>query len=214
MTVLLQAILSCLFILTSWALPTVSGLEGSTHHFRILTLTDNACRRIVVEDVAIEEGQEFTYARRMVFVGNSNLIQSEARLKACGGPPLSKTALRKGRFPELEIDHALLGMEYHSHIIAGIVSGECLTQCAMASVHMDLARQYFDTLHTSPSNKLMSQHTEDCRRTVSQTGIGLLDGWFFFDLDLMLGLVSRVMVHQKAKRRVIGRFPLAMTGAC
>ena len=101
----------------------------------------SACRRIVVEDIAVEDGEEPSFARRMVFVGNSNLIQSEACLRptaraaACTNTSRTKSIAKSSKdhqsntsdFPNLEIDHSVLTMEYHKHIVGGIISSKhCL----------------------------------------------------------------------------------------
>ena len=39
------------------------------------------CRQVVVEDVAMEQGEDLSFVRRMVFISNSNLVQSEAVLR-------------------------------------------------------------------------------------------------------------------------------------
>ena len=74
------------------------------------------------------------YARRMIFVGNSNLIQSEARLRPCkptAPSPLTKRGSKKRQsqpptsdIPEMKIDPLVLGMYYHNLIIAGIASSK------------------------------------------------------------------------------------------
>lgn len=94
-------------------------------------------RRIIVEDVATEGDEEACFARRMVFVDNSNLIQSEARLCPCSHSAgsskislkdskkkMSKKPSPKADFPQLELDHSVLAMDYHKHIVAGILSSK------------------------------------------------------------------------------------------
>ena len=78
----------------------------------------------------------------MIFVDNSNLIQSEAHLlpsrsSASGlkaSPKESKKNVAKkldsdkAEFPELELDHSVLAMDYHKQIVAGILSSKNTSQ--------------------------------------------------------------------------------------
>ena len=63
-----------------------------------------------------------------MFVSNSNLIQSEIRLRS----KTKETSRIKGkathdeaRPDDANIDMGVLCMEYHKHILAGLISGEC-----------------------------------------------------------------------------------------
>ena len=94
-------------------------------------------RKIIVEDVATEADGQTAYVRRMVFAENSNLIQSEARLMEAAslntGTQVQQPGNRKGHkaklpktalLPPLKLDNSKLAMEYHKHIMAGILACE------------------------------------------------------------------------------------------
>lgn len=84
----------------------------------------------------------------MVFVDNSNLIQSEACLKpsrsSAKSSKLSQKESKKksaksaaseaADSPQLELDHSILAMDYHKQIIAGILSSELASQSHCAFV--------------------------------------------------------------------------------
>ncbi len=82
--------------------------------------------------MAIDSDEEVAFSRRMVFVDNSNLIQSEARLRPCGSSELTegtRKGLKKAKqqaadFPRLELDHSALCMDYHNQIVAGILASK------------------------------------------------------------------------------------------
>lgn len=73
--------------------------------------TQGLCRQIVVEDVEIHEGEENVEVRRLVFVANSSLIQSEAQV----------IPGKNGKAGE--VDPSRLCMNYHKHILAGLLQG-------------------------------------------------------------------------------------------
>lgn len=87
-----------------------------------------AHRKIVVEDVGLQEGEETRFCRRLVFVSNRNLIQSEALLqRAANGAAKKQGAASQGaqtQWQGLEIDHSSLGMDYHCHIAAALSTRE------------------------------------------------------------------------------------------
>ena len=84
----------------------------------------------------------------MIFVDNSNLIQSEARLRpcrssACGSKASTKESKKKdarkpdsetAEFPQLELDHGVLPMDYHKQIVAGVLSSKHIAQSPLASL--------------------------------------------------------------------------------
>lgn len=92
-------------------------------------------RRIVVEDVAVLEGEATRTVRRMAFVSNRGLVQSEAVLRGTGGNavPPSHGGKRKSNkkksqagnlsFEGLHVDQGTLAMEYHNNIVAGVCLG-------------------------------------------------------------------------------------------
>ena len=72
---------------------------------------------IVVEDVTLQEKGQPRVFRRMVFLENSNLIQSEALVNVSKGP--GKKGKRGQRASSI-IDHSYLSCDYHLAISAGI----------------------------------------------------------------------------------------------
>ena len=65
--------------------------------------------------------------RRLVFVSNSNLIQSEVRLRSKTKEPgriKDKAPHKEARPDDANIEIGVLCMEYHKHILAGLISGE------------------------------------------------------------------------------------------
>ena len=96
----------------------------------------------MVEDVAVP-GPELSHARRMVFVSNSNLIQSEARLRPLHQPGSAAGSQGQGKKKrgkaasrdagavtrQLQLDHSILGMEYHKAVVAGMSLISALSAC-------------------------------------------------------------------------------------
>ena len=89
-----------------------------------------SCRKIVVEDVEIKDGEDSVHIRRLVFASNSNLIQSEARLRIGPGDTSAVPSDRQDSNPNgaevAKIDWGVLCMDYHIHILAGLISGQHL----------------------------------------------------------------------------------------
>ena len=99
-------------------------------------------RQIVVEEVAVP-GPELSHARRLVFVSNSNLIQSEARLRPRHQPGSAAGSQVQGKKKKgkpasqgagaatgpLQLDHSILGMEYHKALVAGMSLISALSDC-------------------------------------------------------------------------------------
>lgn len=91
--------------------------------------------------MAVEADPKPGFARRMIFVDSSNLIQSEARLISSASnslpePPSSRKKSLKNKssgataFPQLELDHSVLAMDYHKHIVGGILASKQLSSCS------------------------------------------------------------------------------------
>lgn len=82
-----------------------------------------------MEDVQIQDGSDDVQVRRLIFVSNTSLIQSEARLLNGTEAEAIMTSARQSTGQAQpnkygsEIDFTKLCMGYHKHIIAGLLAG-------------------------------------------------------------------------------------------
>lgn len=86
----------------------------------------------------MQENEQTKLVRRLIFAANRGLVQSETLLKLDSSAVATK-ALRAGKkgkgkagtgresqlanWEGLKLDHGLLSMAYHNHIVAGFVLG-------------------------------------------------------------------------------------------